>query len=183
MDNILKDLYIIKRDLLVLENYENINPFVDELVSEFNKNWNSSEFEWFNAKNESVRLSNVVFHFKLRVQHELSKFISIDDYELISYKDYEEYTDDHHHRKFWNEIEDDALTHTLLMKFDDIIHKDEFDEVGTQDCVDVDAYDFADYAFRFKNLEQAESFIKKYGVIPCSVYEVKDGMYEELYTA
>ena len=99
-------------------------------------------------------------------------------YEEWLYSDYEVYTDKHHHRKFWNEIENHGSIETFLEKFLEI-----FDAEDEPQNFAVALYDFHDYDIVFANEDDMNSFLCNFDVAPYTVFRIDGTTWVEEYSA
>lgn len=82
--------------------------------------------------------------------------------------DYTYYTDVFYGNKFWNEIENDVFTETVLARLSELINCEEQKEVYV-----LALYDFHDYCFSFKSEKDVEKFIDKFDCIPYTLYQAQ----------
>ena len=106
----------------------------------------------------------------------LQEFDVADFMELAEVCDFDLITDKHHHRKFFNEIENDFIIETLLAEFERLW---QFDMDGP---FFIDVYDFNDYRLFFASYDDLASFVRNYDVAPYTAFEMIDNVAVELYS-
>lgn len=161
----LSELYYLKKTVLMVENLDGEISRIKSLLSEFRlKNP-------FPATEE--QLITQVRDFK----KVLNTCIPIVIKEKWEYSDYSVYTDKLHHRKFWNEIENDSSVNYFLDAFIQI--KNLGDSKLPYMLL---LYDFNDEALYFESEEKANQFIDKYGCTPCTLIEQYGHYSKELFS-
>ncbi len=100
----------------------------------------------------------------------LLEFDVVDFLELAEVCDFDVITEKHHHRKFFNEIENDIIIETLLAEFEKLW---DFEDDGP---FFIEVYDFNDYCLFFASMSELESFVNSYDVAPYTAFE-KVGTY------
>ena len=108
----------------------------------------------------------------------IKALIPEETYEEWLYSDYEVYTDKHHHRKFWNEIENHGSIESFLEKFLEI-----FDAEDEPQNFAVALYDFNDYDIVFANEDDMNSFLCNFDVAPYTVFRIDGTTWIEEYSA
>ena len=97
--------------------------------------------------------------------------------------DYEVYTDDRHHRKYWNEIELPSIASEILETYKDLVGLN-YGE-GKSYCVDI--YDLSDDSLYFNTESEMEEFLEVEDVAPFTAFQLvrtETGIHcEEIYSA
>lgn len=106
----------------------------------------------------------------------LNEHSATDFIELAEYCDFELITDKHHHRKFFNEIENEAIVETLLSEIQRLWNIDVAGDFF------VELYDFNDRPIFFATLEDLENFVKNFDVAPYVAFQTINGDVEELWS-
>ena len=95
-------------------------------------------------------------------------------------EDYETYTYETHHRKFFNEIECPLIVEKLFKELQKVTDT-EFKENSTSYCVT--SYDLEPSSFWFKTEEEAEDFLEENDVAPYTLFYYENSLYTEIYSA
>ena len=90
--------------------------------------------------------------------------------------DFEVITDKHHHRKFFNEIENDSIISYFIDEFERVW---EIDEDGQYF---VSVYDWNDHDIFFSDMDDLNSFVNNYDIAPYTVFEMVNGAAVEMYS-
>ena len=159
----LTELYQVKKLTLMLENLKNGLSFVDELLAEYQKKNLTPEDE-FNLMAQICEFRDI-----------LKSHIPAETYEEWEYSDYEVYTDEHHHREFWNEIENDRATDYFLEIFVKILDLSETS--CSEYCVSL--YDFHDEYIYFENENDMNSFLCNYDCAPYTAFKIDGNTLEQ----
>lgn len=172
-------MYYVKRAILLYERVFGHYPAADpvdlmslygvETQPEFEAICKRIESE-LKAKVQSATISDEDKEFLADINYE--SFI-----ELAENGDFELITDKYHRRKFFNEIPNEAIVDALITAFERIW------EIPQEGPYFVSVYDLADEALFFDNYDDLCSFIHNYEVTPYTVFEVKEHVSVELYSA
>ena len=151
-------LYYMKRAILMLENLRFGSSFNQELFANFR--------ELFPTPTSLVDCEKQIETYcETFVKH----YIPHDVYSMWDCGDYTAYTDNQHHRKFWNEIENDVATQYFFEVLCNLIG------VATEEDEDklfmLELYDFNDASLYFDSEEDANVFINRYGIDTCVGFE------------
>lgn len=164
MKDFFEELYYVKKAMLMSENIFDGYSKTDEVFAVIKP-------ELAKVKNLTELTALAGKYFNL-LKADIPQF---DDW---NYSDYEVYTDKFHHRKFWNEIENHESIEVFLEKFLEI-----FDAQDEPQNFSISLYDFNDYNIIFANENDLNSFICNFDVAPYTVFEHKDGVWVEMYSA
>lgn len=161
----LSELYYLKKTVLMVENLDGGISRIKSLFSEFKlKNP-------FPATEEQLIVQ--VRNFK----EIINACIPIDIKEKWEYSDYSAYTDKLHHRKFWNEIENDSSVDYFLNAFVQI------KKIGGSELpYMLLLYDFNDEALYFESEKKAKEFTLKYDCAPCTLFKQYSNYCEEIWS-
>lgn len=165
--NCLTELYYIKKYILMLENLKGNNDFSKGLFEEFRK-------KNVEPSDETMLLSQIC-EFRDILKDSIPEE-QLDEWE---YSDYDVYTDEHHHRQFWNEIENEEIVEYFFGLFTKILEL----EVSETSEFFVSLYDFHDEALYFENETDMESFLCNYDCAPYTAFQIHEDYNEELYSA
>jgi hypothetical protein len=99
----------------MLENIKNGLSFTNQLFDDFRK-------KHTDAEDELTLLSQIC-----EMRDILKSNIPEKQLEDWEYSDYEVYTDEHHHRLFWNEIDNDVIVEYFLDMFRQLLELDSTD--------------------------------------------------------
>lgn len=168
LDEFFKSLYYCKKHMLMLEKL-----YGEYTVNHINKQTAAEMVENFD---------------KITTPRELVMFVQLFDAELkanIPYailekwetENYEFFTNEHHHRQYWNKIENHDTINYLIEKFIEL-SKDEYKVSGKE--TDnmlwlVEVYDFNDYGFYFEKKEDLDEFLGEFDIAPCVVFSREPG--------
>jgi len=115
------------------------------------------------------------------VKEKVSPLIPKDTYQELIFGDYEVYTDEHHHRRFWNEIPIPDIALNWISEYKKIAGLD-YQHEKTNYLVSV--YDLNEDGFYFKTEKEMEDFLKIEDVAPFTAMILIDNIiYDELYSA
>lgn len=163
--NFLEELYYLKKSVLMVENLDNGLLKIDSLLSEF-------KLKDPVPTTEGQLIAQVRAFKKI-----LNSRIPIKIKKKWDYSDHSVYTDKLHHRKFWNEIENDNSVNYFFNAFVKIKNlEDSFLPYM------LSLYDFNNEALYFASKEKAKQFIDKYDCAPCTLFKQYDGYNEELWS-
>lgn len=164
ISNFFSTLYYIKRYMLMIENIhgeESISMTIDQQKSIQDK------------INEIQTLQELNFLAKF-YEFALKDIIPVDRLDAWMVSDYEDFTDKYHHRKFWNEIENNPIIDTFIEQFCKIYGKCKIYTDSNYDdniCMwNLKLYDFNDYDLYFISQESLESFAEDFELEPYTVY-------------
>ena len=149
-----KELYYLKREILMLENLREGNAFMEELFEEFVKHHEKP----LNA----CYLESQIVDFRYIINSHIPKDVK----ENWTYCDMEIFTDKFHYRKYFNEIENDKATEYFLELILETLGVATND--GNETNFSLRLYDFNDYDIYFKSEEDANAFIEKYSIDTCT---------------
>lgn len=153
---ILDDLYLLKKRNLQAENIHG-SCFIREQFEQFKK--------LHSVPQNLSELESRINEFSTNFIENSIPAEKIEEWECC---DYEVYTDEHHHRLFWNEIYNDNAINFFLDKFF------EFVNVATDDSDDMKftlrLYDFNDFDVYFHNEDEAVEFIDRYASAPITAF-------------
>ena len=96
--------------------------------------------------------------------------------QVVECCDFNVITDKHHHRKFFNEIENDEAFMYFVEMFERIWEVDEDGEFFIM------VYDWGDHCIYFADREDLYSMVNNYDIAPYTAFQVKDGVALELWT-
>ena len=162
----LTELYQVKKLTLMLENLKHGITFANELFSEWQKKNLAPEDE-FTLMAQICDYRDVV-----KAQ------IPAKQLEEWEFSDYEVYTDEFHHRKYWNEIDNDRATDYFLEMFIKLMKLEE--SASSEFCVSL--YDFSDEYVYFENEDDMNSFLCNYDCAPYTAFKIDGNTLEELYS-
>lgn len=163
----LTELYYVKKYILMLENLKGNNDFSKELFEEFQK------------KNIEPSDEKTLFSQICEFRDILKNTIPANQLEEWMYSDYEVYTDEHHSRQYWNEIENEKIVEHFLGLFVNILNLSQMDT--SEYCVSL--YDFHDEYLYFENETDMDSFLCNYDCAPYTTFKIHEHHLEELYSA
>lgn len=161
----LEELYYLKKSVLMVENLDDGLSKIDSILSEFRL--------IDPAPTTEGQLIAQVRAFKKM----LNGRIPIKIKEEWNYSDHSVYTDKFHHRKFWNEIENDNSVNYFLSAFIQI------KKLGNSNFpYMLLLYDLNNEALYFKSEEKAKQFIDKYDCAPCTLFKQYSNHCEEIWS-
>lgn len=166
----LSEIYYLKKRILQLENLRCGTGFSDSQFQNFHSIYGDAK----TVDELEAQLNEFKTDF-------IEQFIPKDIMEEWEYCDYDVYTDAHHHRKFWDEIENDCSVEYFLNKFFELlgIEVDESDDM----MYIISLYDFNNYNVYFKTEAEMNSFLENYAVEPCTCFERENGVFVETWSA
>jgi hypothetical protein len=148
----------MKRAILMLENLRRGSSFNQELFANFR--------ELFPMPTSLMECEKQIETY---CETFVKQYIPQDVYSMWDCGDYTAYTDTLHHRKFWNEIENDVATQYFFEVLCNLIG------VATEEDEDklfmLELYDFNDVSLYFDSEEDANAFINRYGIDTCVGFE------------
>ena len=169
--NCLNELYNLKKNILILENENNGYDKSNELFSKFCSSNTVPESE------EELLVQITVFNDML--EKEIKTFMHNEEYECLLWGDYENYTAKFHHRKYWNEIENDVSVNYFLLRFLQL-KKIDAKPLGSSLFYFVSIYDLNDEDAFFETKDAAEKFIDRYDCAPCTLFEQNGSIINEV---
>ena len=96
--------------------------------------------------------------------------------QVVECCDFDVITDKHHHRKFFNEIENDEVFMYFIEMFKRIWNVDEVGEFF------IEVYDWGDHRIYFADRDDLCSMVNNYDVAPYTAYQVVDNADVELWS-
>lgn len=165
-----ESIYNLKKRILQLERLRYGTKFSDEQFKNFRTIYGEAK--------TVEELENQIAEFTTSF---ISTFIPDDIKELWKYCDYTVYTDANHHRKFWNEIENDVSVQYFLDKYFELIGI----ETSESDKMNffLSIYDFNNYEVYFEDKDDMMEFFHEYGPEPCTCFEKENGSFVETWSA
>ena len=163
--NFFAELYYLKKSVLMLENIDNGISKINSLFSDFRTNNPKPLTE------EQLIVQVNTF------RNMLDKRIPIMIKEEWYFSDYDVYTDKLHHRKFWNEIENDNSVNYFLHTFIEIKN---LGNVYLPYMLSL--YDFNNADIYFESEEKAKIFALEYDCAPCTLFRQHRRYNEELWS-
>ena len=162
------ELYYLKKEILMLENLREGNAFMEELLEEFVKHHEKPL--------TACHLESQIVDFRYIINAHIPKDVK----ENWSYCDMEVYTDKFHHRKFFNEIENDKATEYFLkLIFEKLaVVTSDSDEMKFS----LRLYDFNDCDIYFKSEDAADVFIEQYSIETCTGFEKENNEWIECWS-
>lgn len=161
----LKELYYLKKSVLMLENIGNGISKINSLFSDFRTD-----------NPNSLTEEQLVYQVNA-FRNILDRHIPIMIKEEWYFADYNVYTDKFHHRKFWNEIENDSSVDYFLNAFVQI------KKIGDSELpYMLLLYDFNDEALYFESEKKAKEFTLKYDCAPCTLFKQYSNHCEEIWS-
>ena len=163
LNNFFVSLYYIKRYMLMIENIHGESAL--RLTSEQTKILQSH----INDIETLPELSTFEKFYELALK-DIIPSDKLDEWET---SDYEEFTNGYHHRKFWNEIENNPIIDMFIVRFCELyggckIYTDETYNKST--CLwNLRLYDFNDYDLYFTSMEDLENFTDQFEIEPYTV--------------
>ena len=167
------DVYYLKRAQLLSEYLTGNLEKIDELYN--------NEFKNKVKDADTVdSLLEVVNSFTQKIKDSIAN----DDIyeEMMFYSDYDKFTDEHHHRKYWNEIENHESIDDILHQFLSIFDCDDIEENETEYIISL--YDFNNFEINCRSYDECSSLECNYDIEPYTVFErSEDGSFVESYSA
>lgn len=163
----LDEIYMLKKRILQLERLR----FGTEFSESVFKNFLSLYGDKMNTLEE---LQEQLVNFR---KNFIEYYIPEEIMDLWDSGDYEVYTDANHHRKMWNEIDNDSSVDFFLAKFFELEGVECNEKDGYNAMMSL--YDFCDYCIYFKTTKDLEAFFEKYSVDCCTTFKRNDGYWEE----
>lgn len=167
-------LYYLKKTILIYERVFGYYPNREE--QDFHSN-SEAEFAELVEKIQS-ELETEIRSAELSAEDVafLYEQSATDFIDLAEHCDFELITEKHHHRKFFNEIENEAIVETLLSEVCRLWNIDAEGEFF------VELYDFNDRPIFFATREDLENFVKNFDVAPYVAFQTINGKCEELWS-
>ena len=173
MQNIFTQVYYLKRSVLLYQFATGHYPRLKDLVIgqiEDEDTFFSVVGDVLESINQQI-LGYTNDHLALLQKYNCTNLV-----ELAECCDFDVITDKHHHRKFFNEIENDEIVEFFIEKLFSIL------DLSEEGNYIISIYDFNNYDICFPTLAELETFVQKYDVVPYTAYELVNGHCVELYS-
>lgn len=154
--------------------------FGHDFIASFKKEAEAFDIEALKKETDLESFSKCVTEF---VETKMVVLIDAAVKEELEAHDYEKYTDEHHHRKFWNEITLPDIALHILDAYKTLAGFHYTDSSSYS----VSIYDLSDEDLCFDTEEEMEDFLEIEDVAPFTAFKINRGgkidHYQELYSA
>lgn len=171
-------MYYTKKAVLLYERVFGHKPIVDPCdVATLEAIESKERFETVCARIQEVLKEQV---FNATLSNEDKEFLEELQFssflELADEGDFALVTEKYYHRKFFNEIPNDAIISSLITAFERLW------ELPSKGPYFIEIYDLGDEAIFFESYDAMKQFVGDYDVTPYTAFEVKEHHAAELYS-